>query len=225
MADDMRARIYAVADIHGKQNRLIAILKNIDQWRPDVLVLAGDITGYTRALKTVEALSSLSMPMLFVRGNTDRQHFDSLMAALPTTQNLHLRPVEINGLNFVGVSGTLPLPFHSKIQFNEADTVDRLDRLLTRASILVCHPPPMGVCDRVGGRYHAGSRAIYNLVVKHKPAVVICGHIHEAFGSGFLKGVRIVNCAVAEDHEGVLMDIQDDLKMTLTWLPTTSDEG
>jgi Icc-related predicted phosphoesterase len=215
----MHTRIYAVADIHGKQNRLNAILNNIERWRPDILVLAGDITGYIRAGKTVEALSSIAIPMLYVRGNTDRRHVERLMAEIPTSQHLHLKSTEISGLNFVGVSGTLPLPFHSKIQLNEAEPFDQLDRMLTGASILVCHPPPMGICDRVAGRVHAGSRAIYNLAITHNPALVICGHIHEARGPDFLGKVRVVNCAMAGGCEGVLIDIQNDLNMLLTWLP------
>ena len=54
--------IYAVADIHGKPERLSLIRKKINDTAPDVLVVAGDITGYIRPVPTIEALNN--MPVL-----------------------------------------------------------------------------------------------------------------------------------------------------------------
>ena len=38
-------RIYAVADVHGKSTRIEGIRKTISEFKPDVLVVAGDITN------------------------------------------------------------------------------------------------------------------------------------------------------------------------------------
>ena len=38
--------IYAVADIHGQRDRIALIRSKILEYKPDVLVVAGDITYY-----------------------------------------------------------------------------------------------------------------------------------------------------------------------------------
>jgi Icc-related predicted phosphoesterase len=42
-------RFYAVADIHGKASRIERIQNNISHYKPDVVVVAGDITNLRHA--------------------------------------------------------------------------------------------------------------------------------------------------------------------------------
>lgn len=68
--------------------------------------------------------------------------------------------------------------------------------MLRTSSVLVTHPPPYGVRDRVLGRFHAGSRAVRRLVDLFSPALVICGHIHEQAGVETIGRTTVVNCAM-----------------------------
>ncbi len=213
----MGYKIYAVADIHGKPDRLEAIRRNIERHRPDLLILAGDITQYTRVGYTVDYLAQLSVPLGYVRGNTDRRHVDIWMKSILEARDLHLKRESFGGMDIVGVSGTFLLPFRSRIGFREARMVRALASLLTPGSILVCHPPPLGICDRVAGRFSAGSSAIARLVQTCRPGVVLCGHIHEASGTGFLEGTRIVNCAMGGGREGAILEFSGDGGSTLIW--------
>ena len=49
-------RIYAVADIHGRAERLKRIKENILTLNPDVLVIAGDITNFTGFRPVIDRL-------------------------------------------------------------------------------------------------------------------------------------------------------------------------
>ena len=64
-------RIYAVADIHGRQEKLATIRTNAERFYPDVIVAAGDITNYSNSDEVVRELASLPVTVLAVRGNTD----------------------------------------------------------------------------------------------------------------------------------------------------------
>ena len=46
---------------------------------------------------------------------------------------------------------------------------------------LVVHSPPMGYVDEVHGR-HLGSRSILEAIERKRPALALCGHVHQCWG-------------------------------------------
>ena len=81
----------------------------------------------------------------------------------------------------------------------------RVSTMLQAHSVLVAHPPPHGIRDRVLGRFHAGSRALRRLVDSRSPALVICGHIHEQAGVAAIGRTIVVNCALGRASDGALV--------------------
>jgi hypothetical protein len=199
-------RIYAVADIHGRQERLAAVETHLAAHHPDVLVVAGDLSRRRHPRAVLASLSRFGLPVLLVRGNSDSRQLETRLGSYPALKSLHLICRTVNGVDFVGVSGTLPLPFHSRLGFREASTAARLADLLAPGSVLVAHPPPYGVRDQVLGCLHAGSRAVKRLVTQCAPALVICGHIHEGSGVARTGRTVVVNCAMNRWCSGVLID-------------------
>jgi len=197
--------IYAAADIHGRPERLAAIKTHLATHRPDVLVLAGDLSRRRRPEEVLDPLSRVSLPVFLVRGNSDSPKLEAMLDRYSNLHNLHLACKTIDNIDFVGCGGTLPLPFHSRLGFKESTTAGRLADLLQPGSVLVVHPPPYGVRDRVLGRFHAGSRAVQRLVAGCSPILVICGHIHEQSGVERSGNTVIVNCAVNRKCGGVLI--------------------
>ena len=63
-------------------------------------------------------------------------------------------------------------------------------------NILLCHQPPGGICD-VGGRGdHLGCFLLTKRIEEIKPKLVVCGHIHPAYGEYPQKyGTLVVNAA------------------------------
>jgi Icc-related predicted phosphoesterase len=151
-------------------------------------------------------LSRLCLPVLLVRGNSDSRQLETLLDSFPALNSLHLIRKTVNSVNFVGVGGTLPLPFHSRLGFRESSMVTRLSDLLQSGDILVTHPPPYGIRDQVLGRFHAGSRAVKRLVEQWSPALVICGHIHDGSGVTRKGQTVVINCAMNRSCTGVLID-------------------
>lgn len=68
---------------------------------------------------------------------------------------------------------------------------------LEKCDVLVSHSPPYGHCDVVDrGELHVGSRELVSYIQRHKPKLVICGHIHECFNQeSWIEQTRIVNVA------------------------------
>ncbi|WP_372677681.1 metallophosphoesterase [Desulfosarcina sp.] len=197
--------IYAAADIHGKARRIRRLISRIAAHRPDMVLLAGDLFRRRHPEVTLDRLNRLALPVLLIRGNSDPRHLARLLPPFPRLRSIHLSAARFGDVEMVGIGGTLPLPFHSRLGINETDVETRVSGMLHANSVLVAHPPPHGVRDRVLGRFHAGSRAVRRMVDGCSPALVVCGHIHEQAGIGTIGRTIVVNCAMGRASDGALI--------------------
>jgi Icc-related predicted phosphoesterase len=195
-----------VADIHGKPEKIALIRKKTEALNPDALIIAGDVTNYANATDVVDQLNHMPVPVLAIRGNTDLKKVDHLLNDYPNTSSLHLKEHKIKGQKFVGVSGTMPVPFSSRIGLREKPIIHTLETLVDDSCVLVVHSPPRGVLDEAFGRFHAGCRRLYQLVVQRQPRLVLCGHIHERPGIATIGQTTVVNCTIARTGMGALVD-------------------
>jgi Icc-related predicted phosphoesterase len=199
-------RIYAVADLHGRRDRLEAIAARIRHHEPDVLALAGDIAGFGTYRLVLARLGELGIPIVGVTGNSD-----CLWARRrpPLPKGLHLlhgHRITLGDIAFAGLSGTLPLPFASRIGFNEAALLARLDRLVDAHTVVLVHPPPRGFFDTVLNRFSVGSARLARWIWERRPAVVLCGHVHGMSGALHLGSSLVVNCSMGGGHAGWLIE-------------------
>ena len=203
-------RIYAVADIHGRKHRISSILDTISDLKPDLLVLAGDICSLFNSSEVISSFGNLSLPVLAIRGNSDSKKIETALPGFPNISFLNFSEVIINGFSFIGIGGTIPAPFASRIQISEKKTIKRLESLVKNDSILIAHPPPRGILDEVLGKFHAGCRSLNEIILKCQPQLFICGHIHERPGSAFLGKTFVVNCSIGMKGKGALIELNVD---------------
>jgi hypothetical protein len=218
MEKDSKMNIYSVADIHGRQDRLDLIKNHVTLLKPDVLVIAGDITGHHELLSLIGQLNDLPIPVLAVRGNMDSQEVEKLLEQYPNISSLHKKKVTINGVSFVGLGGTIPVPFCSKICLREKRLIEETDYLIERDSVLVSHPPPYGTLDEGFGNLHAGSRGLRRLILEKQPRMLICGHIHERPGVAFLAKTIVVNCSMGRSGAGAVISMNNDQAPTVSMI-------
>jgi uncharacterized protein len=207
MAADVSLRVYAVADIHGRADRLARLEATAALLGPDVIVVAGDICSRLHPLPVVARLAGLAAPVLAVRGNNDPLVVEALLGHYPRTSSLHRRQKVVGGVRFVGLSGTVPVPFGSLVCWREAEAIASIERFVGPDSVLVVHPPPRGTLDRVLGGLHAGSGGVAGLCLRRRPAVLICGHIHSQAGVATLGETLVVNCAMGRRGNGALITL------------------
>ena len=97
-------RIYAVADIHGKSEKILKIKNIISIKKPDILVVAGDITNYISPEKVFVQLKDISIPIFCVRGNSDFKCIGKLLQDQNNTTLLSHIPVIYQNTQFVGLN-------------------------------------------------------------------------------------------------------------------------
>ncbi|MDM8536311.1 metallophosphoesterase [Desulfobacterales bacterium HSG17] len=211
-------RFYAVADIHARKGRFNKIRDDIEKYRPQVLLVAGDMISFVRADPVLSCLNDMPVPVLIVRGNSDPAYVEKKLPMFTNITSLHLNPVVVRGIQFLGLSGTIPVPFRSRIRFREKALFDQMQSIVDHETILVAHPPPWGTLDEAGGKFHAGSKAMRNLIHKKQPRLYVCGHIHEASGVTFQGETMVVNCSMPGREKGALIEVGKGNGIRLEWV-------
>ncbi len=201
--------IYAVADIHSKLQKIETVKNNINRFKPDVLVIAGDLTQYFNPQPTIEHIAALAISTIIVRGNSDLKKVETMLAPFSNIFTPHLAVKKILGYSFVGLNGTIPIPFRSQISLTEKWS-HQIEPLLNRQTVLVAHPPPRGTLDSVLFNLHAGCPKIREVIFAQRPLLYICGHIHESSGTQILGETVVVNCSIGREGEGALIELSEN---------------
>ena len=211
-------RILAVADIHGKAHRFTILEEAVNEYQPDVVVVAGDIISYRRTESSLQRLSKLNQPVLIVSGNSDFSKVKKRIPEFHALNYLRPSPSEAFGIPFIGLNGTIPIPFFSLVRLREKTFLESLKNEIRPESVLITHTPPRGFQDRVAKRFHAGSKGLARLIRETQPRLLVCGHIHEDDGYSHLGKTCIVNCSIGGKGKGALMKLKQSGKLDVKML-------
>jgi Icc-related predicted phosphoesterase len=197
-------KILAVADIHGSQYRLNIVLKNIERYSPDLLVLCGDITQFGPGELARNFLDQIPIDTIAVTGNIDTLDVGKAIDDSKAT-NIELRKVVYRGVSFVGVSGINP--DHFKILDDK--------KMIDNETVLVTHVPPYDTKDKVFIGMHGGSKKLRALIDKYSPRLVISGHIHEDPGFIKISETIFVNCSMGKTGEGTFIKLDKNVSIKM----------
>ena len=174
-------RLLAFSDLHRDHDRAERLVELARE--ADVVVGAGDYATMRKGLEgTIKLLSAISAPAVLVPGNAESDtELWQACAAWKGAHVLHGQALQLEGAQFFGLGGGVPpTPFPWSFDLSEDEAAARLESCPDGA-ILVVHSPPKGYVDEVHGR-HLGSRAILEAIERRRPALVLCGHIHQCWG-------------------------------------------
>jgi Icc-related predicted phosphoesterase len=206
-------KILATADIHGSQYRLNLVLKNVKTYGPDLVVICGDITQFGSGEIATNFLNQIPVKTIAVPGNIDTFDVDQGITASHAL-NLHMKRVIILGISFVGIGRELP-SLLSGINITDGLVKKPLNKILDDTSVLVTHVPPYKLQDRIFIGSHGGSKELRHLIDVCKPRLVLCGHIHEDPGVSTSGDTTVVNCSMGKRTEGALIEITDEIKVSI----------
>ncbi|MEM0332077.1 MAG: metallophosphoesterase [Archaeoglobaceae archaeon] len=172
-------KILAVADLHSQFSNLKKILGNVDF---DVLLIAGDITNFKDedVFKVDELISGFVDRCYAIHGNCDSEKI--LSYELDSIEFIHKRSLKIEDFTLHGLGGSGITPFRTLSEYTDEQIENIIlnFKLENSFDVLLSHCPPKGVLDLTNKGINAGCEAIRKHAKKFK--LIICGHIHEAFG-------------------------------------------
>ncbi len=186
-------KILAFSDLHRDVAATHKIIEAATE--ADIVVGAGDYATRCEGLiDCIELLGEVKAPVVLVPGNHDRlDELRSLCDAYKNFHILHGETANLFGKEFVGLG--LEIPSRNDEAWNqtmpEADAARFLERCPENA-VLVTHTPPMGCADMQRDGTHEGSQAIAEALITRRPALHLCGHIHNSWGASGMVGDTFV---------------------------------
>ena len=175
-------KLLAFSDLHrdlDRAERLVELAQDAD-----VVLGVGDYATMRMGLEgTIEVLSAIAAPTVLVPGNAESDtELWRACADWPSARVLHGEALQLEGAEFFGLGGGIPpTPFPWSFDLSEDEAAAKLESC-PEGAVLVVHSPPKGYLDEAHGR-HLGSRAILDAIERKLPALVVCGHIHQCWGS------------------------------------------
>ncbi len=209
------ALIIAITDIHSKTSLARRFCREVEDYRVDTLVIAGDITHFHSVDKAIEILGFLSKcfsNILFIPGNCDPRELLGIRDLYENIHNIHCRLYSIGNYLFYGIGGSNKTPFNTLIEYSEDELESMLPEITSDDNIvLVTHAPPYNTLDKVFLGFRVGVRVYRKFLEKHSNSVKlwITGHIHEARGLCRVYDTLIVNPGAFKDRYYALIDLDN----------------
>ena len=208
-------KIVAVSDVHGETRFAEQISHIIAD--ADLLLLAGDLTNFGRrneASRVVDAFRNSASRILAVSGNCDYPEVEQYLS--DEGINIDRTEIEVGGIHFVGVGGSLPCPGKTPNEHSDftlrrhlQEAVATLDT--TAPIALVSHQPPVNtVADLAASGNHVGSESVRSFIEKNQPTFCITGHIHEGRGLDRIGDTPVVNAGPFCKGGYAVLDVIDD---------------
>lgn len=175
-------KLLAFSDLHRDRDlaeRLVDLAREAD-----VVLGAGDYATMRMGLDaTVGVLSAIAAPTVLVPGNAESDtELWQACTGWPSAHVLHGQALQLDGTQFFGLGGGVPpTPFPWSFDLSEDEAAAKLESC-PEGAVLVVHSPPRGYLDKAHGR-HLGSRSVLEAIERKRPALVVCGHIHQCWGS------------------------------------------
>jgi hypothetical protein len=218
-------KLLVIADVHGTERGIYSTIEKLDKYKPDLLIVCGDITHHGPAAWAGTFLDQMyekltivhrgaegrsatrNIRVLAVPGNCDPIEILEVLNKCQAT-NLHRAKVTIGQWTFVGLGGSNITPFHTIFEYPEETLYTWLAEIMVKHAILVVHTPPRGYLDLFEAHGNLGSTAIANIVDLYKPTLVLSAHVHEARGVLETDDTIFVNPGPARDGYGAIVELK-----------------
>lgn len=174
-------RIAAIYDIHGNAPALEAVLQDIAHEHVSLIVVGGDVLAGPMPRETLAFLLDCKTPMLFIRGNADRE----VIAAM-RGEDIGEMPKSVREV-IVWVAQQLD-PRHQELLSGWPETLSLSVSGLGEA--LFCHATPQS--DTVIFTRRTPETRLRPIFSEVAASLVVCGHTHMQFDR-MIGGVRVVN--------------------------------
>ena len=175
-------KIAALYDIHGNLPALNALLEELKEVQPDVIVVGGDIVSGPMPGQALERLSLLGDQARFIRGNGDREvvmAFDGEPLRADMSENGRRRTRWVA----------------EQLTSSQRDFLAQLPEQITLhveglGNVLFCHATPRS--DEEIFTSITSQERLAAIFTGIEQPIVVCGHTHMQFERG-VGGVRILN--------------------------------
>ena len=195
-------RFVALSDTHGKHQQVILP-------EGDVIIHAGDVSMKGEEYEIEKFLNWFEgldyQHKIFIAGNHDfyfeRINDADIKKLIPSSITyLNDNEVKIGSIKIWG-SPISPWFFNWAFNRHRGEAILRhWDLIPNDADIVVTHGPVYKILDRTTTGKNVGCEDLLQKLNEIQPAVHICGHIHEAYGSAQNEHTRFFNASILNER-------------------------
>jgi Icc-related predicted phosphoesterase len=190
-------KLLLFSDLHADTDAAAHLARRARSFGADVMVGAGDFgNGRRDVAACIPALRSAGIPAILVPGNSESlEELADACRGWPEAHVLHGTGCFLGGVPFFGLGGGVPVtPFGAwSYDFTEEEAAALLVPC-PPGGVLVTHSPPNGAVDVSSRGQSLGSVAVRDTIVRVRPLLVVCGHIHASAGQqAHLSDTPVVN--------------------------------
>lgn len=70
------------------------------------------------------------------------------------------------------------------------------ERIPEGVDVLLTHGPPAGILDKSSSGENVGCPHLRDWILEYQPKLVVCGHVHEGYGTAKLGNTQIINASI-----------------------------
>ena len=170
-------------DFHAREELLKACREELENNNYDLYINAGDYMDLDYAERLFEGLDVAAVG---TTGNRDLHMTEEDLEGLPV---FHFLEADIDDeYKLILIGGDFPEDVQEKV----AEMIEGFD---SEKLIICSHYPPKKLGDKVNSGKRIGFDQFRRMIMKHKPALWVNGHVHEDFGENELMGTKVLNAS------------------------------
>lgn len=205
-------RFLVLSDIHGNLENLE--LLDDEFANADAVICAGDFAKFGAPETGLPVLNTLVKKhdnLLCVLGNCDDPSFMQELENLDVSVQGDV--VYRDSFLFAGSGGGLfftgTTPYERTEDELSQDLIAASNEIDSKNLIVISHQPPHGTkADIIESGAHVGSLSIKKFIDDYQPAVVITGHIHEAFSIDHVGETLVINPGSLDDGRYAILEME-----------------
>ena len=199
-------KLLLCVDLHCQVKAIESLRKKVRKEKPDAICCSGDISIVDRGTgEMLGELDKLGKRFLIIPGNhEDEKNLEMACGFFENMVYLHKKSHVIGNVLFLG---------YGTGGFSTVDTRFKrvgkdFERIIAKNKgkkiVLLVHAPPYKtIVDNVMGS-SCGNKTFKEFIVRNKPDLVVCGHLHENAGKeDFVGKTRAINPGAL----GVLVEV------------------
>lgn len=173
-------RILAAGDFHGDSSTATKLAEKATKENVDLVVLAGDITGFIETKNLLQPFLQKGKKVVFVPGNWETKETADFLSKIYGIKNVGEHYVKYKDIGIFGIGSA-----DWQLNLNEKKAFEKLKKDFEKIKdlekkIMVSHIHAAGTKSEFSG--FPGSKAVREAIEKFQPDLFIHSHIHEAEG-------------------------------------------
>ncbi|MFB6174778.1 MAG: metallophosphoesterase [Candidatus Nanohalobium sp.] len=195
----MTLKILVTSDFHASKDLKEAAVKEANKGDYDLFVNLGD---YTSEEYAEELFEEVEIAAVGCTGNRDMMFSEEFIDSNVPVYNFLEADID-DEFKLILIGGRFPEDVKQEVE----ELIEDVD---SEKVIIGSHYPPKKLGDQIHSGKRIGFDQFRELIIKHKPALWMNGHVHEDFGERELMGTKVLNAAADETGKAFSVTIGDE---------------